>query len=1011
MSTTTKNITVKISAEISKFNSEMKNLSSKLKDASKEFEGLAKAGESVSKISKKFLPVTAGVAAIATVSGKTAIDFDSAMRQVSATMGMTAEEIADKTSKNGKDFEKLANCAREMGRQTKYSSAESAEALNYMALAGLDVEQSISLLPKVLNLASAGNMSLSTASDMVTDSMSALGIELQDADKFIDSMAKTSQKSNTSVEQLGEAILTVGGTAKNLSGGITEMNTVLGIFADNGIKGSEGGTALRNVIQSLSAPTDKAAKLMNELGLEVFDAEGNMRPLNETFGDLSGILGKMTQEEQTKVLAELFNKTDLPAVNALLANCGDRFNELSGEIANADGAAEKMAKTMNSGAGGAISTMKSSLESVAETIGKQFLPIIEKCADWISNLCNKFLELDPNAQQAITVFGLLFAAIAPVGMAVGGLMKGWSKLQGIATALNSPIGALIKSFGLKALAVIAVIAAIALLIAYWDEIKAWCQRVGEVILECWNNIVDWTKEKWNTMWETVSEWWSNLMSSIGEWLSSVGQAIVDGWNNCVNWTKDVWNTMWQTISEWWTNLVSSIKGWISPVADAISEGWNTCVEFTTELWNKVSEAVSNAWETIKNLVQVGLMFVGELIKMGATIILLPWLTLWENCKDFIMPIWENICSFVSEKLEAIKSYVSEKLEAVKTFFTDKFNAVKEKTTEIFETVANTVSDKLEKAKSYTSEKLESIKNFFSDKWNNVKEKTTEAYEKVSSTVSEKLDKAKGYTSEKLEAIRGYFSDKWTDIKGKTTDAYSTISSTVSEKLEQAKSYVSDKLNAIKSYFADKLEQAKSTVTSKMDSIKKSMQDKINSAKDAVNNAVNTIKSKFDIFGTIASNVSSKFDTIKTNITNKINSAKDAVSNAINKMKSILNITLPFPKIKLPHFKISGGFSLNPPKVPSFSVQWYNRGGIFRHKTVLPNGIGVGDASFGGVGNNAEAILPINKLPELLGLDKRQNDGGLQLNIQEFNNNRDYDIERLADELAYYLRRKQAIGGA
>ena len=93
------------------------------------------------------------------------------------------------------------------------------------------------------------------------------------------------------------------------------------------------------------------------------------------------------------------------------------------------------------------------------------------------------------------------------------------------------------------------------------------------------------------------------------------------------------------------------------------------------------------------------------------------------------------------------------------------------------------------------------------------------------------------------------------------------------------------------------------------------------------------------------------------------------------------------------------------------VQWYNKGAIFKHKTVLPNGMGVGDASFGGVGNNAEAILPINKLPELLGLDKRQDHGGLTLNIDQFNNNRDYDIEKLADELTYYLKRKKVIGGA
>lgn len=130
-------------------------------------------------------------------------------------------------------------------------------------------------LPTVLNLASAGGMDLAAASDMVTDSMSALGIEAtqENLTKFGDQLAKTAQKSNTSVSQLGEAVLTVGGTAKTLAGGTTELNTLLGIIADNGVKGAEGGTALRNIMLSLQAPTDMAAKKMKALGLSVYTAE------------------------------------------------------------------------------------------------------------------------------------------------------------------------------------------------------------------------------------------------------------------------------------------------------------------------------------------------------------------------------------------------------------------------------------------------------------------------------------------------------------------------------------------------------------------------------------------------------------------------------------------------------------------------------------------------------------------------------------------------------------------
>ena len=149
------------------------------------------------------------------------------MSQVAATMGMTAEEI----NNGSESYKKLEQAALDMGATTQFSASEASEALNYLALAGYDVDKSVSTLPTVLNLAAAGGLELGYASDVMTDAMSALGLETSQAEGFVDQLAKTSQKSNTSVGQLGEAILTVGGTAKVLAGGTTEMNTALGILA------------------------------------------------------------------------------------------------------------------------------------------------------------------------------------------------------------------------------------------------------------------------------------------------------------------------------------------------------------------------------------------------------------------------------------------------------------------------------------------------------------------------------------------------------------------------------------------------------------------------------------------------------------------------------------------------------------------------------------------------------------------------------------------------------------
>lgn len=328
---------------------------------------------------------TAAVTAFAGASIKTGAQFDSAMSQVAATMGTTVDEIG-----NLRDF------AMEMGAKTAFSANEAAEALNYMALAGYSADESMEALPNVLNLAAAGGIELAAASDMVTDAQSALGLSMEESANLVDQMAMASSKSNTSVAQLGEAILTVGGTAKNLAGGTTELSTALGILADNGVKGAEGGTALRNIILSLSAPTDTAAKAMESLGLKVFDAEGNMRPLNETFGDLEAALSTMTQGEKTQVLSEIFNKVDLKSVDALLANTGERFDELSGYIDNAAGSAEKMANTQLDNLNGDITLFKSALEGAQIVISDRLTPKLREFVQFgsagISKIATAFQE-------------------------------------------------------------------------------------------------------------------------------------------------------------------------------------------------------------------------------------------------------------------------------------------------------------------------------------------------------------------------------------------------------------------------------------------------------------------------------------------------------------------------------------------------------------------------------------------------------------------------------------------
>lgn len=350
---------------------------------------LSALGSVLGKIGKTVATAVTGATAAVTAFAKTSIDagmsFDTSMSQVAATMGTTVDSISE-----------LRDFAMEMGANTAFSATEAADALNYMALAGYDSEESMSALPTVLNLAAAGAIDLAEASDMVTDVQSALGLSMEESAELVDKMAKAASSSNTSVGQLGSAILTVGGTAKNLAGGTTELSTALGILADNGIKGAEGGTALRNIILSLSAPTEKAALALENLGVTAFDEEGNLRPLNETFGDLNDALSGLTQEGQINALNSIFNKVDLKSVNALLANSSDRFDELSAAIDNADGAAQAMADTQLDNLAGDITLFKSALEGAQIILSDQLTPTLREFVqfgtDALSELSMAFTE-------------------------------------------------------------------------------------------------------------------------------------------------------------------------------------------------------------------------------------------------------------------------------------------------------------------------------------------------------------------------------------------------------------------------------------------------------------------------------------------------------------------------------------------------------------------------------------------------------------------------------------------
>lgn len=557
---------------------------------------IQQAGDGISSAGKKLMPATTAIAGIGTLSIKTAADFERSMSQVAATMGMTSKEIEN----GSEDYEKLEKAARDMGAATQYSASEAAEALNYLALAGYDADRAVETLPTVLNLAAAGGIDLASASDMVTDAMSALGDTAGTAENFVDKMAKTSQKSNTNVAQLGQAILTVGGTAKNLAGGTTELNTALGILADNGIKGAEGGTALRNMILSLSAPTDTAAEQMKKLGLEVFDTSGNMRPMNDIFNDLNTILSTMTQGEQTQVLNEIFNKTDLKSVNALLANSGERFGELSGYLENCSGAAATMADTMNSNLNGQLIQLKSAGSEAAISFGETLMPTVKEVTEKIQEWTDKFNGLDDKQKKVIVTIGLIVAAIGPVLVIVGTLISSIGTIIGAVGTLTTVLGGISVPLLPIAGIIAGVVAAGVLLYQNWDTIKEKAGEFKGLIAEKWDNLKEKTAETWTNMKEGAKEGWTNIEESISETATNTKSKVEEGWESIKKKTSETWENVQNKIQEKGGGIKGVLGTELEGYKSLWSIGFNTIDQLTGEKLGNALTTAREKTESIRN---------------------------------------------------------------------------------------------------------------------------------------------------------------------------------------------------------------------------------------------------------------------------------------------------------------------------------------------------------------------------------------------------------------------------
>jgi len=663
-------------------------------------------GDKIAGVGQKMsTALTVPLVAVGTASVKTAGDFESAMSQVASTMGYTVDELHDSGSDASKTMKDLSDFAKEMGETTAFSASESAEALNYMALAGYDAETSMEMLPTVLNLASAGAMDLASASDMVTDASSALGLSIDETSTMVDEMAKASSKSNTSVSQLGEAILTIGATASNMSGGTTELATSLGVLADNGIKGAEGGTHLRNMMLSLQESAKDGAVDFGAFSVQVYDADGNFRAMSDIMTDLQTNMQGMNQESKDAIVSGVFNKTDLASVNAMLGTSKDRFDELKTAIGDAEGSAQAMADVQLDNFNGQITLLKSALEGVAITIGEKLTPYISKLVEKINNLIDWFNSLSDEQQDMIVKIGLVVGAIGPALMIVGKVISTVGSMASTIGTVVTFVGTTLIPFitgtlvpaitavgsviiGTIIPAIASVIVAIAPFLAIGAVIAGVIAGIV-LVVKNWGTICDWLSEKW----QAFSDWISPILEGIGNFFTTIFEGIGNVIQTVIQGTLDfitgyfqlqfeAWKWLFEGIALVVTTVVTAVTTFVTNAVTAISEWINTTItnikaiivlivtatyNFITSILTKIKTTITTWFTTIKTTISNKVTAIKTAITEVLQGIVDKFTELKDNALTWGKDLIDNFISGIKEKWESLKETVSAVAQTVKDF--------------------------------------------------------------------------------------------------------------------------------------------------------------------------------------------------------------------------------------------------------------------------------------------------------------------------------------------------------
>lgn len=663
-------------------------------------------GNKVKGVGQSLLPVTGALTGVGVASTVMANNFNDAMSQAAGALDKPMSEMED-----------LRQLAIQTGQDTVFSATDAGNAITELAKGGLtEADIKAGALKTTMDLAASSGMDLGEAANVVVQAMGAFGLSANESAEAANALAGAAAASSTDVEPLTQALAQCSAGAKNAGWSIQETTAVLARFADAGIEGSDAGTSLKTMLQRLAAPTDSAATMIKQLGIQTRDSNGDLLGASEIAEELQNKLGGLDSASRDAALSTIFGSDAMRAATVMMDSGTEGIQKYI-NAANDQEAAQRLANSQMSDGSRAIEELKGSLETAAIQIGDTLAPIVQKVAELITALVNKFSALPEGVQQVIVVVGILVAALGPLLMVIGQISLGisavagtLSELSGIGEVVTNLIGG-IKTAVTGLLGIItahpviaAITAIIVTLVALYNKFEWFRDGV--------NGILKAIKDGFFAAWDGIVEFFTETIPNAWNEMVSFFQGIPAWWSG-------IWDSVQAKFESVWTSImeIPIIKELISIIKDSFER----LKEDLGGIWTGIKMLAENTWEFIKNATLAPVLLLIDLVTGDFEKLKSDLENILNNIKNAVANIWDSIKEITSNIWNEIKNVVSTLVSLVKETAISGFEALRDGIKNAIRELPKIVSDIFEKIGSTISGWIDNAWEWGADFINGLKE--------------------------------------------------------------------------------------------------------------------------------------------------------------------------------------------------------------------------------------------------------------------------------------------------